>query len=104
MRRLILAPLLLAAACASGPKARVMQHANGIKAVQSSTETALEFDLISADDAETVASILDVAIRDLKRAATAAKAGQPQADRLLNLVEDALLEAQRYLARKGADG
>ena len=96
---IVLAVALLAA-CATGPRARAVQHANGIKAVQNSTKTALEFDLISADDGEAIASILDVAIRDLKRAIEAIKAGQPQQHRLLDLVGDALLEAQRYLARK----
>lgn len=94
--------LIVVAGCASGPRAKAMQHANAIKAVQNSTKTALEFDLISASDGEAVATILDVAIRDLKRAIAAIKAGTPTADRLLNLVEDALLEAQRYLARKEA--
>lgn len=78
-----------------------MQYAEGIQAAQRSTVTALNFDLISSGDGEAVQSILRVATEDLKRAVQAIKAGQPQQNRLLDLVESALLEAQKYLAQKG---
>lgn len=96
-------PLLLLASCAATPIQREMQYAEGIKAAQRAAITAVEFDVISVEQAEAVQSITRTATADLRRAIAARRAGVAKQEwqRILAIVDDALDQVARLLAQKG---
>jgi len=103
MRRAILLPLLLVAACATTPMSRAYQYGVAIKSVNEATVTALDFGVIKADEGEAIQAATRTATADLKRAVVDIRAGTSRAvvDRILDAVGAALAEAQRILATKG---
>lgn len=103
MKRAILIPLLLLAACATTPMGRAFQYGVAIKGVNEQTTMALDFGIISADDGEAIQAVTRVATADLKRAVADIKADKPReiTDRVLDAVLAGLTQAQVILARKG---
>lgn len=102
MKKLAIPILLLLAACAATPKQRELQYVQSLKTAQNLTVTALDNNIISADDGAKIHALLQVAIADLRRAVDARRKGAPRAvtDRILDAVEAALVEATRLINKE----
>ncbi len=94
-----LALLLLVAACATTDQQRELQYAHAIITINDSTAQAVEFGIIDPDVAEVIQGITRASTADLKRAVAARRAGRSREsyERILDLVQSALLEAGRIL-------
>lgn len=92
---------MLVTACASTAKGRELQAAEAIIAANNSAKTALQFEIISPDDAQIIRFTTKAAETTLIRAVESRRAGQDKAaDALLDAVFEALVKVSAMLEER----
>ena len=95
----ILMTLLVLAACATSPKGRIMHQAIAVEATNDLAETAIDYDLLTVDQAKKVQEFTRLAAKDVRRAWAALQAGKPLevVNRIIASVVDALDRADAII-------
>jgi len=95
----LMAMFLVLAACASSPKGKIMQQAIAVEATNDLATTAVDYDLISVDQALKVQELTRLAAKDVRRAWAALKAGKPLevVNRIIASAVDALERADAII-------
>lgn len=89
--------LVLLACCASTPNGKIVQAASTVTAVNDGAVIALDYELISVDQAKEVQRFTRLAANEIRRAAAAVKAGEPR-----SVVDGILATAKDYLNQANA--
>ena len=103
MKRAMIIPLILLAACSTFASQKVVQYNATIEEGYNQVTIYLDAGKLSADDGAAIIGALDVASKQVDRYWAASKSGAPDNVKkaILRGIQDALAEAEKILRAKG---
>lgn len=86
--------LAVLAACATTPNGKVVQAASAVTAVNDGAVIALDYELITVEQAKEVQKYTRLAANEIRRASAAIRAGEPR-----SVIDAILATARDYVAQ-----